>query len=389
MELYILDSLYRRIQVVDRYESVVWSERFAAKGDFELVVFSTLENRTLFKEGVRLATNVSYRVMTVETIEDSTDDEGRRLLKVKGPSLEGILEHRLAYSGTDLTSDPKWILTGTPLEIANQLFHDICVLGNFDPGDIISGVIEDNVIFPDDTIDPSEDEIAYLLDPKSLYQAEVDLCAAYDMGFRLVRHHSTNVLYFDVYTGSDRTTQQTALAAVVFSPDLDNLRNTNKLTTMALYKNVAYVLTPVGIEIVYPLDVDPDIEGFERRVLIVRADDITDPDGPTASALMVQRGLEELAKNKRFTALDGEVPPVSQYVYGVHYNLGDLVELRDDDGSTANMRVTEQIFVGDREGFRSFPTLSINTFVTPGSWLSMGPEVDWDDMTTEEWEDMP
>lgn len=387
MEVYILDSLYRRVEVIDKFESLIWTERFSAAGDFQLEILSSLDNRIRFPVGTRFAMTDSYRVMTVETVEDVTDDEGRRILKIKGPSLENVFVQRLAYPDdtTNLTDNPKWILTGTPKEIADQLFHDICVTGVFDTGDIISGITEDN-IFPADTIDFPIDEITYLLDPKDLYTALKDLCDVYLMGFRLVRDLDGS-LHFDVYMGSDRTTQQTGLPAVVFSPDLENLRNTSLLMTSALYKNTAYVLSPVGIEIVYSLDVDSTVAGFERRVLIVVAQDITDPTPATATALMIQRGEEELAKNRKLTVLDGEIAAVSQFKYGVHYNLGDLVELRDDDGSTSIMQVTEQIFVSDKEGDRSFPTLSVNQFIQPDSWVTFDVSDEWIDFTTEEWDD--
>jgi hypothetical protein len=390
MEVYILDSLYRRIDVVDKYESLIWTERFSSIGDFELIVHSTIQNRARFVPGVRLAHNESVRVMTVETVSDDTDEQGKRILKVTGPSLEGILEHRLAIVTLDDLDpeDSKWIFTDTPKAIVEGLFHWTCIEDTVDDGDILP-VIEDNVLFPEDTIGEPTEEITYSIEPMSLYKAMKDLADVYSMGFRIVRHPETNLLYFDVYMGSDRTTDQSTLDAIVFSPDLENLKNTSKLTTMALYKNVAYVFSPVGREDVFPPDVDDTVEGFERRALFVRADDITDPDPPTASAQMIQRGKEELAKNRRITALDGELAQTTQYVYGVHYHLGDLVELRDDDGATSQMQVTEQIFVSDAQGERKYPTLSINLFITPGSWLAWDFAQEWDDLTTEEWEDLP
>jgi len=328
--------------------------------------------------------------MTVETIEDSTDDEGRRILKMKGPSFESVLKQRLAMlSLTSLTTAPKWIITGLPKVIATKLFHDICVTGTLHTGDIISGVVEGS-IFPVDTIGAPTVSVTYSIDPKDLYTALKDLCDAYAMGFRLVRDLDTSILYFDVYMGSDRTTQQTTLPAVVFSPDLDNLRSTNKVVTTALYKNVAYVVSPVGHEVVYPDDVDPSVAGFERRVLFVKADDITDGVPATATTKMIQRGKEELSKNRRFTALDGELTQKNQYVYGTHYNLGDLVELRDDDGTTSQMQVTEQIFVSDKEGDRKYPTLSVNLFITPGSWIAWDYSQVWSEVDlSEHWADQP
>lgn len=388
MEVYILDSLFRRVLVVDNYESLISTERFSAWGDFELDVTSTLENRTRYVPGLRIAIQDSYRVMIVETVEEVTDSEGRRIIKVKGRSLEKILEDRLAMVNfTDLTEDPKWELTGVPVDIANFIFHDICILGLVDPGDIISGVTEAS-IFPPDTIGAPTDEIVYSFEPISVYQALKSLCDAYAMGFRLIRDGDTSLLYWDVYMGSDRTSSQTTLPAVIFSSDMDNLVNTSKLSSDALYKNAAYVVSKVGHEIVYPVDIDPTIAGFERRVLFVKADDIDDPDPDIASAQMIQRGKEELAKSRRYQSLDGEVSQSSLFKYGVDYNLGDLVELRDDDGATSQMQVTEHIVISDQNGIRSYPTLTVNVFITPGSWLGWDFNQVWDDVDdSEHWAD--
>lgn len=388
-EVYILDSLYRRIAVVDVYESFIWTERFDAMGDFELKLHSTPDNRNRLPVGLRLAHNESSRIMEIETVEDTTDSDGKATLTIKGRTFEKVLENRVARAVlSDLTTDPKWVLTGLPAVIARKLFHDICVTGVLDAGDKILGIHETN-IFGTDTIPEPTDSITYTIDPMTLYQAIQDLCRFYHMGFRLVKDGDTSQLYFNIYMGSDRTSHQTILPAVIFSPDFDNLKNTTLLSTTMLYKNVAYVFSPVGHQIVYDLDVDPTIAGFERNILLVKADDITDTVPADANAKMIQRGKQELAKSRKITAFDGEISQSSQYIYGRDYNLGDLVELRNDDGSTTIMQVTEQIFVNDKQGSRSYPTLTVNSFITPGSWESWTPDEVWADVTpTLNWNDL-
>ena len=382
MEVYILDSLYRRIAVVDKFESLIWAERMRAAGDFELHIVSSAQNRSIFVPGVNLAVNTSTRIMTVETVQDSTDDEGRRILKITGPSLENVLRQRIIA----MDAAGEWVPWESdeddPRAIATDMFHDICVTGILNAGDIISGVTEGS-FYPTDTIPEPSDLIVYIPDIQDLYTGLKDLCDAYMMGFRLVRHPVTNTLYFDVYMGSDRTTAQTALGAVVFSPDLDNLRNTNRLTSSALFKNVAYVVNDTDHEIVYLDDVDPGIEGFERRVLLVSCD-----EGLTSEE-MIQKGVDELAKSRMMSALDGQLATLTSYIYEVDYYLGDLVELRDDDGTTSNMQVTEQIFIHDKEGERAYPTLTVNTFIFPGSWIAWDFAQEWDDLTTEHWDELP
>lgn len=388
MEVYILDSLYREIDVCDDFNSLIWTERSSAFGDFELDVQSTLRNRRRFVPGVRLSMNESYRIMMVETVEDDTDDAGIQTLKVTGRSLEGMLTNRAALDSlTDTTSIPKWVLSGTPGDIARQIFHDICVTGTLDVGDIIPMVTEAS-IFPIDTIPEPTDTIEVDLDPTTVYDGIKNLVDLYSLGFRLVRDPVLKTLYWDVYSGSDRTSSQTDLPAVVFAPDLDNLSNTSELTSNAIYKNVAYVISPVGFEVVYPLDVDPSISGFDRQVLLVNATDITDTDAGVASAKMIQRGKDALAQNNLVKAFDGELNQFNSYKYMIDYNLNDLVEVHNIDGVVNQMRVTEQIFVSDQEGERSYPTLTLQSFIAPGTWLALPIDQDWLDLDpAQDWVD--
>jgi hypothetical protein len=176
---------------------------------------------------------------------------------------------------------------------------------------------------------------------------------------------------------------------VVFSPELESLQNTTELTSIANYKNVAYVFSPAGYATVYPPDVNPDTEGFQRRVMVVDASDITS-DNPDVTSALEQRGAEALAQQRSFRAFDGEINPNSTYKYGTDYFLGDLVEMRNTDGVTNNMRVTEQIFVSDGEGERTYPTLSIALFIDTGSWLSWENAQVWEDLgPTEYWSTLP
>jgi len=388
MDVFILDSLYRRIAVIEKYESLIWTERFSAMGDFELHITYSTSTRNLIPIGTVLHINESYRLMRVETVEDYTDDEGRRILKFTGFSLENVYEQRLAAFQVEDYWSP-YLRDGTPREIIEYVYYSVVIDGNLDVGDIIDGIELGSDIFPTDTIDEPVEEFFYIApNHLSLYATIKEICDLVGMGFRLVRHPVTGVLYFDLYVGCDRTTTQSTLAAVIFSPDLDNLKNTNRVTSQALYKNVAYVIS-AGLthEIVYATDVDPDISGFDRRVLIVKADDIEELD-PDASDKMIQRGKDELAKNRMFDALDGELAVNTGYIYGTHYNLGDLVELRDDSGATSQMKVTEVVIINDKEGRRTYPTLALNLFITPGSWIGWSLVQEWDELDTEEWEDV-
>jgi len=544
MDLFVLDSQLRRVAIFDLYESLIWTERFAAYGDFQLVIPSTLNARNRLTVGTKLAINESDRVMTIENVLDKQDDQGRVYLNISGPSLEEVLNDRVARTlvpNSDV-KDLNWYFTDQlPAAIIRQIFKYVAIDGSINVGDKLPFYTPGSM-YPADTIPEPATPVTLNIPPMTLYSAIKQLCDIYDLGFRLVRNRDTSQLMFNVYSGNDRTTLQTTLKNVIFAPELDNLTNVAYLTSISAYKNVANVISPDGSALVYADGVDSSISGFDRKVLHVDANDIrfadrsamiplpyivseaqevavaiakniettTELQGnslskipqmdrlypqdivninaaiattysltapqlasvntakalPSATqdqkdalnrlslltrlitaditsikqflsnntaatttdknniidavnaqglhvsaaekadilaaitasqayeptedaalnALLTQKGKEELAKNTNFAAFDGEIAKNSQYVYGRDYHLGDLVEIRNSDKVSQQMRVTEQIFASDAEGDRAYPTLAVKLLITAGSWYAWPSAEVWDDLTTETWD---
>lgn len=403
MEVYVLDSLLRRIQVFDVFDSMIWTERFADIGDFELDISSTIESRGAFTTGTKLAINNSHRVMTVETVEDTTDADGKSILKVKGPSLETIMKDR-GYrndwfeNGSNLTQ----LFTDTPGNIARDIFNQAAYFGNafgdansipFLPtwtGTNIFPYVNSD-FFPADTLPEPANPINWDQGADILYNIIKKICDIYDFGFRLVRKFDTSQLYFDIYTGRDLTTKQTDLPPVIFAVNLDNLQNTTEYTNISDSKNVAYVYSDYGLEQVFAADVDPDVAGFDLRVLLVDAGNEVTADTVDVSGTLQAIGYRELAQARAQTYFDGELNQNGEYKYGIDYELGDLVELRNVDGIISYKRVTEQIFVHDQTGERSYPTLSLDSYVGLNTWLKFGNKstvwLDYD-LLPDTWADM-
>lgn len=380
MEVNILDDQFRRIAIIDRYESCIWTERYSAFGDFQLVIHSTQQTRSQLPKGTRLTINNSKRVMTIENAESKEDSEGRSLLTLSGRSLEGTeMENRAVRRDLDGTdAEPNFVLLSNPPATAmRSLFNYIMVTGGLDGKDILPFYDAGN-LYPANTIAEPEDAVTLSFPPTTLYAAIKETCDAYGLGFRMYRGPDTSKLYFNIYTGNDRTSTQTTLPAVIFSPDLENLTNVSEFSSIELYKNVALVVAKFGSRWVYADEEAAGASGFARKVLIVDANDISTAAGSALDAELDQKGRQELSKYKAMQAIDGELPTNSKYRYGVDYELGDIVEMRNDDGLTNRMRVTEQIFVDDAQGERSYPTLALDIFVTPGTWYAWDTNGVWD-----------
>lgn len=387
MELYILDSLYRRIHVVDAYVSLIWTERWQEIGDFELQIKSTLENRTRLFEGVFLALSDSDRVMMVETIEDDLSDEDETILTVRGRSLEFVLENRVAkYS---MSSVDPWYHTGSPIEIPRHIFNwiigstELAIAPALNANDTIPLLTQR---YPNQNLDEVGDIEWMQEKPDTLYNEIRRACLPYDLGFRILRETDNSELFFEVYSGRDLTTQQTEHSPVIFSAKFDNLQDTTEFRSIQKHKNVVYVFTDSLSTVVGADDEAVASQGFLRRVLL---HEVTVPaDHTNPSQVQTKKGSEAIKNARPSYLFDGEVDPNATYEYGVDYELGDLVEMRTRDGVRVYNHVTEQIFVDDGSGQRTYPTLSINRFQPPFTWLSYNNNQQvWEDFTDEVWAD--
>ena len=367
MDVYILDSLLRRIDVIDQYESFIWTDRWYELGDFELVVDASWKNQQRLRNDTLLAINDSDHIMTIQSVlMAGNDDDTRLMLTIKGKSLEYILEDRVAKASFDsIAIFPRWYLEGAPGYLARSIVKEVCVNGILNASDIIPmlsvPLTQGQAIWPPDTIPESNVSIKMELEPASLLASVQQICKANSLGFGILRKPDKPELYFEVWSGSDRTGGNSAgLSPVIFSSALDNLANTTELTSKETYKNVAYVLSDKGGAIVHGNGDGSDRMGLRRRVLLVTIDNLrenTNENYMSTAALLQKRGREALASHRQIHAIDGEISK-SSYKYRKDYFLGDLVELRSDNDVKKIMRVTEQIFVSDAEGDRSYPTLA-------------------------------
>jgi Siphovirus ReqiPepy6 Gp37-like protein len=382
MEVYILDENLEESVVVEGYHSLIWTERYSAAGDFQIVINATQYTRTLYQPETFLAQKDSDYVMQIKTVSDATDDTGAEVLTITGASLEAILNDRVgmpANSVTDFADNPTWIVTGTPGNIARQMFKNICVDLVLDPGDGVPFYTAGTYLPHGSIAEPTE-LVTVTASPDTLYNTIKKVCDTYGLGFRLIRKRGVPVqVFFEIYTGDDHTSGQSTYAPVIFGPNLDNLADTTKLVSTASYKTIAYVVGKDQVKVVYNVGVSTTPSGFTRKVMVVSASDIDTTSVADVDSALEQRGLEALAQNQKVYQFDGEISQYGQFQYGKDYKLGDLVEERDATGYGNQMRVTEQIFVSDDQGDRSYPTLALTLTLVPGTWSDVAAGEEWDE----------
>lgn len=369
MDIYTLDDQFLKKDVIDEFESVIWTERYNDPGDVSLEVPATSKNITALRNGTFLSLVGTKEVMILETqsIEDG-------LLTVTGYSLLKFLNERIlrfSVSHKDrviqIVNPPKWII--------NTLVFSLCTNTPYSDGTIPNGLDGPREVIPNLTVGAPDivgTTITVAASYGPLYDAIKTIADTYAIGMTLYLDTADiagYVLRFDTYLGRNLTSAQSVHPIVRFSPAMDSLANVKELISISGYKSVAYAFAPLvpgglgdPIGVAYA-DADSEMAmGFSRRSLMVLADDITDEALSGTSQLqgmLDQRARDGLANNNFTKVVDGEVVPQSEYKYGSNYSLGDVVELEGHSGVIQNARVTEYIRAQDATGEREYPTVSV------------------------------
>lgn len=236
-EVYILDSDFQTLGVIDEFISCIWTERYSKAGDFEIVCpvndnTTDLLYRPADDLNDRYATiKDSNTYMVVEDVLLMTDAEDGDRYTVKGRSVESLLDRRVIWERYQAE--------------------------NVTISTVIASLVTQNVTNPSDSnrrIDTFRPNGSWFVASSNnaekrlkiadyygdnLYDVITSLCEAYHIGFRAVPMDGGK-FQLQIYDGVDRTYDQLERPYVVFSGKNDNLLSSRWQKNMAGVKN--YVL---------------------------------------------------------------------------------------------------------------------------------------------------
>ena len=330
---------------LEGFKSLVWTERYWEAGDFEIVFPYGASSYRGLEVGMYIQIQGTDRLMRVDTVGTLKNDDAPEDILIKGPSVEKeMFINRIVIPRRD--DRDYWTMSGDASNIVNRLVRRLCIDGEDYGRDAYQNLYAE-------TPDPSFDQITTRIRPSDLYSVMVDLSRESKIGFRVNFDKPGRRLFFKVYRGSDRTTSQEFNVPVVFSRFLDNLRDASYIHTHVDHFNSVYVRTGDG-QGMY-VDDGSNLSGHNRRVRLLEASDVEE----FSESVARQRGLEELAKHKCNHFFDGDASDATLYRYGGHYNMGDIVELDNEDGIRQKVRVVEYVRMVDQEGHREYPTFEM------------------------------
>ena len=348
-----MDTNFKMVSILDVFISFIWTDRYYEYGDFELYTRVSTDILSKIQSEYYLLNKESEHLMIVENIEIETDLEDGHTVKITGRSLESILDRRIVWSST--------IISGNIQDCIKKLLNDSIISPSISERKI------DNFIF--DTSNNSKiantiiEETEYNGD--NLYEIISGLCSANDIGFKVVLNKS-NQFVFSLYVGEDRSYEQTKNPYVTFSPEFDNLINSNYVESIQDYKNVTLVAGEKDDNDIPKTASTGNVSGLSRRELYTEATDINQKqeDDTTLTDeeyknLLIQRGNEALLKHKISVTFDGEFDATQMYTYNKDFFMGDVVQVANEYGIESKARIIEFIQSQDTNGYSMYPTFSI------------------------------
>lgn len=347
MELFVLNAVFESIAVIDTYESMIWTDRYNAYGDFEIYFAMDESLLEYIKEDYYLWLKESDHSMIIEDIKiDADTEEGNRLI-VTGRSLESILERRIIWG--------QRVFSGNLQNAIQMMLNE----------NIISPSVADRKIANFVFVPSTDSKITSLtIDNQytgdDLYTVIKGLCEENNIGFKIVLTDD-NQFAFSLYAGADRSYDQTENPYVVFSPNFENIINSNYFSSKAGYRNVTLVAGE-GEGASRKTTVVGSASGLDRRELFTDARDISSDteDGTLSDAEYIAqlrtKGLKKLADHMITTAFEGEVEVTRLFKYGEDFFIGDIVQIVNEYGNENSAYISELIISNSDEGLSIYPT---------------------------------
>lgn len=348
------NDAFERIAVIDNASSVIWVKRFNAVGEFEIYIKASAELYSLLDGDIFITRDDSNVGMYVEKIQLNTDAENGDYLTISGRSAECILDWRIIqrYVYKSASTTAEMIIRE---QINRLLIYNPIIIN---PNAITWLTLGDNHNW--------QDYITTQYTGKKLLDVVQDLCVTYDYGFEFAWNGSGFTI--NLYKGTDRSFDQSINTFVVFSPEFENLGNTEYIKDTANYANGAIIGGEgEGNDRTFAFVYPEGVTGFQRRIIYIDARNTSSDNGELTDnqykTMLQNQGKEALEQRKITTSFNGEILNYNNYVYGVDYNLGDKVSVINEYGIRGNATITEITEVEDDTGYKLIPTLSEWTVV--------------------------
>lgn len=397
MEIYILNTDYDIVGMVDEYESCLWNKKFNDRGEAEIYLPASSEMILLLQKGFYLYRYDDDMFCQIDKVKIETDVENGDYLIATATDICKLFSGRIVRGQIDTSGiTSPVVFSGKVADFIKKLVTDNVI----NPPTNQKERKISNLVFDDSNFSELTETIETSVVADDLLNLIIMTCKSYNYGFRLSYNINTQKLVFRLYKGKNKATTENE-EYVEFSPAFSNIISSEFEIDASAYKNVAYVgyktvAEDFAILSLYNGNAEPEGEsrkeiyvdgtGTSRSITLeelqvmfhgnvkrnpisggetgyyyvvtsgeeikvatfegktndygVYEEKITVTDY-TYLLLIRSLGKNALAENVETQYFSGDVDTIDTYEYKEDYNLGDTVKVKNEYGVEAEAQITE------------------------------------------------
>ena len=353
MDIYVFDSDYKKLGILQSPLSVSYIEKFKAKGEFSVsIALSNFNSKLIRKDNYLLFDKAAGVAGVIDKwLKDTNENEAPKIT-ITGGLCDTFLYRRIIWG--------QYIKSGSSVDIVEDLVRTQVVA----PSDPKRAIADIEIV---STLESRGNSIQYQNTGGVVGEAVADICSSDGFGFAMRFDAKAKKMTFQVVKGTDRTKGQKEVAPCIFSQQYENILSSNYEENYSTYKNVALVAGEgEGQQRKYATAGDNEVSGKQRCEVFVDARDLQSTDGDVAipaeeyEAMLDQRGKEQLDTLRPVVNFDCTVNTEGNVKYGVDFFLGDKVTIEDSDFGELDAEISEVEVAYDSSGKSLYITFGYN-----------------------------
>lgn len=334
MEVRIYSQSLKFLGIIEDHTSLIWTRKYFEPGNFEIHAPITEKNLKLLSPGNIITKKDSREAGIISNVENEESDKINEITR-KGYFLSQYLDWRLIKSTFNFNGKVEVAMRNLVQYVSPIPLLELGELNNF------------------------PETVEFQATMKNLLSYEKKLSKASNIGFRVRPDFKLKKLYFETYKGKDKTMSQGINSRVIFSEMYENLNNATYTYNNESERTKAIVGGKgEGAARVY-VEVGGG-SGYGLKEIFVDAKEISDEDLTNAQYLNLlrQKGHEALNTNIVIENVESETEANINFIYKVHYDLGDIVTVKKPSWElTFDRRLTEIQEVYEYGGMKVIPTM--------------------------------
>lgn len=351
---YLLDTDLNFVAPLEGYQSVIWTTRYYESGDFEFYIPAITEMLNLLKEDYYITRDDDFtQCMIIEGIRITTDVESGNYIIVTGRSLKSILHRRVIWKQT--------VVEGAVEDCVHKLINENAINPAINKRKINKLVLGAKLgITETMSAQYTGDNLGEVIET---------ICKKYALGYDILLDLEEKQFIFVIFSGADRSFNQTENPYVVFSNDFENLLKTDYVYDKSTYKNVALVAgegegvnrkiyNVGGASDLNRYEIFVDAKDVSSEVESENGEEKTTLSEEEYNELLSEKGTEALTETGIIENVDGDLETNYTYSFNVDYFLGDIVQVINEYGKEMTPRIIEVIENEDESGKNTVVTFA-------------------------------